>query len=44
MFKNALATGASTEIYDPKECKEMVSEDNIVVLREDLWLEEVYGA
>lgn len=44
VFNNAEATGAAEAVYDTKECKDLISEDNIVILREDLWLEEVYGA
>lgn len=31
-------------VYTPVECKNLVSDDNLDFIREDIWLESIYGA
>lgn len=44
IFDLAKDHGGVAEIYDAGECKKLIDADALLELREDEWLEEVYGA
>ena len=44
LFAITKATGQVNQIYDEAECKKLMHKDNIYVIREEIWLEEIYGA
>ena len=44
IFEIAKEHGDVAEIYDANECKKIVDTEVLLELREDHWLEEVYGA
>ena len=44
IFKLAHAAGVASDIYTDDEVKSMLSKDNLEILREDQWLEQIYGA
>lgn len=43
VFKMAEASGITEEIYTDDEVSTLLNEDNIEILREEKWLEEIYG-
>lgn len=44
LFQFANAHGGASNIYDETECNNMIDKTMLEELREDEWLEEVYGA
>jgi len=44
IFSLAHATSGTTQIYSQAELDSLTKESNIEILREDVWLDEVYGA
>ena len=44
IFALANTNGGASNIYLEAECKQMVNKDKLEELREDVWLDEVYGA
>lgn len=44
IFSLAKASGDVVDIYNEDECRGLVSDDCLEIVREDQWLESVYGA